>query len=103
MNKEEFREVVEKCRELIKSREYAKCTCPKVKCEWHGKCYECVLIHRVNSNHVPNCMQHIFEEKVRALAGAIEFNIEKKPMTPPEFWDYVNEVSPPRDDNGETT
>jgi hypothetical protein len=37
MKKEEFREIVENCRELIKSGEHAKCTCPKVKCEWHGK------------------------------------------------------------------
>ncbi len=95
MDKEEFRRVVESCRELIKSSEHAECTCPKTKCEWHGKCYECVKIHRVHGNHFPNCLQYILQDKIEGLAATIEHNIERKPMTMPELWEYVNEVSPP--------
>lgn len=94
MEKEEYVEVIKELRAMIKSGKYTKCPCPKVKCEWHGNCFECVMIHRVNQDHVPNCMQPMLKNKIKELAKVAEMITEPKPLTPGEYWDYVNEVCP---------
>lgn len=98
MNKEEYVELIKKLREMIKSGEYAKCTCPKQKCEWHGKCFECVMIHRYNQDHVPNCLQPILQNKIMELAKTAELIVTPKEKTPDEYWDYVNDVCPNTDE-----
>ncbi|HOK42381.1 MAG TPA: hypothetical protein PLD49_01765 [Thermoclostridium caenicola] len=91
-SKEEFyREVVLVNRELLKDPENLKCTCPKVKCEWHGKCRECVALHRYYKDHVPNCFQQFINDKIKAIAQIGELNVVEKGKTPPEYWDYVRE------------
>lgn len=30
------------------------CSCQE-SCRWHGKCRECVAIHRAHGDHLPNC------------------------------------------------
>ena len=94
MEKEQFVGVVQKLRKMIKDEANARCTCPKTKCEWHGKCYECVLIHRVNQEHVPNCLQPIITNKIRELAKAAELIVTPAEKTPDEYWDYINKVCP---------
>ena len=42
--KEKYVEMVKECRSMIKSGKYTQCPCPKKKCEWHGKCFECVYL-----------------------------------------------------------
>ena len=32
------------------------CTCPAT-CKFHGKCVECVVIHRGHGDHLPHCFQ----------------------------------------------
>lgn len=95
MTKEEYVELVKEIRAFLASGEDAGCPCPKTKCEWHGKCYECVRMHRHFKDHVPNCLQPMLREQARALARVAEMTVEPKPMTPGEYWDYVNEVAPP--------
>ena len=102
MNKEEFCRLIEHLRDVIRSGEYDKCPCPKIKCEWHGRCRECVILHRYGGDHVPNCLQYILEDKIKAIANTVELEVKKKPMTPGSYWDYINEVSPPADRKGET-
>ncbi len=87
-------EEVKKSREMIKSGKYDECPCPKTYCEWHGKCFECVLIHRVNQDHIPNCLQPMLEKKIQELARVAEMTTQKKKMTPKENWDYVREICP---------
>lgn len=94
MDKDEYVQLVKKLRAVIDSGAYDACPCPKKKCEWHGRCRECVLIHRYNGDHVPNCLQPILVEKIKALAGTAELLVERKPMTPGEMWDYVRAVAP---------
>ena len=41
------------------------CSCP-TKCPLHGKCMECVAVHRGHGDHLPNCfnkMAHLRLEK----------------------------------------
>ena len=97
MEKEQYLEVVKKNRALIKSGKYTQCPCPKPYCEWHGKCFECVLIHRVAQDHVPNCMHPMLRSKIAELAKVAELTTEPKPMTPKENWDYVKNVCPNED------
>ena len=57
-SKEEFySNTVQEIRDVLKNPQNLKCSCPKVKCEWHGKCQECVAVHRYYKDHVPNCFQ----------------------------------------------
>ena len=38
MTKKEYVKAVKGIRAMLASKADAKCTCPKTKCEWHGRC-----------------------------------------------------------------
>ncbi len=79
---------------MIASGKYAKCSCPKKKCEWWGDCLHCVMQHRYFGKHVPNCLQFILSNKIAALAETAELEVKRKPFTKDSYWDYVNKVAP---------
>ena len=89
ISKEEYYQKIRGIREKLDTEECRKCSCPKVNCEWHGDCYTCVRQHRINGNHIPNCLQSILDEKVKKIAEVAEMTVTKKERTPPEYWDYV--------------
>ena len=90
--KEEYYEnVVLKNRQLAANPEITKCTCPNTLCDWHGKCMECVALHRHHNDHIPACLHGIIEDKLKALANVIEMTATKKDGTPIEFRHYVKE------------
>jgi hypothetical protein len=89
--KEEHYELVLRLRKIAADPEKQKCPCPKVKCEWHGRCLECVTTHRHFKDHVPNCFQQFINEKLKAVAAIGEMNAVEKEQTPAEYWDYVRE------------
>lgn len=91
-SKEEFyNEVVKEIRSVLRDPNNLKCSCLKVKCEWHGKCQDCVAIHRYYKDHVPNCFQQFINDKIKAIAQIGELNVYEKEKTPSEYWDYVRE------------
>jgi hypothetical protein len=91
-SKEEFySKVVKGIRNILNDPENLKCSCPKVKCEWHGKCRECVAIHRYYKDHLPNCFQEFVNDKIKAIAQIGELDVVEKEKTPSEYWDYVRE------------
>lgn len=47
--KEEYYEDTLKNRALLESQEVLDCSCPYSRCEWHGKCRECVALHRYHA------------------------------------------------------
>ena len=62
---ENYKIVVENMK-IVDDPENLKCTCPNTVCVWHGRCRECVAIHRYHKDHIPECFQLIFgdtEEK----------------------------------------
>ena len=73
--KQEFEKILEKSREIVADKSLDACTCSNKNCEWHGKCFECVKIHRVKGKHIPECLQHIFEDKLNDLARCVERKI----------------------------
>jgi len=89
--KEEYYQSVQKYRKIINDPENQTCPCQKVKCEWHGKCKECVTLHRANKDHIPNCFQPFIKESIVQLARVVELIPSEKEKTPPEYWDHVRE------------
>jgi hypothetical protein len=91
ITKEEYYELIKGIRAKLETDLCRECSCPKTNCEWHGDCYTCVRQHRINGDHVPNCLQNILDEKVAAIAQVAEMTVQKKPQTPSEYWDYCRE------------
>ncbi len=89
--KEEYYEQVLENRRLAADPDVVRCTCPNTLCGWHGKCKECVALHRHHGDHVPACLQPIITGKLKALAGTVEMVAVKKEGTPPEYRQYVKE------------
>jgi len=86
--KEEYYDQVLENRKLAADPEITKCTCPNPLCDWHGKCIECVALHRYHNDHIPFCLQSIISDKVKMLSGVVEMVTVKKEPTPlvdPEY------------------
>jgi len=67
MTKQEYYELILKNRELARDPEVLKCSCTQTLCEWHGRCRECVALHRYHKDHVPACLQPFINEKLKEL------------------------------------
>lgn len=48
------------------------CNCTNRSCKYHGKCLECVAIHRAHQDHLPFCMQDMLNQKIRDLSALTE-------------------------------
>ena len=89
--KEEYYDLVLENRRLASDPSVTNCICPNSLCDWHGKCKECVALHRHHNDHVPFCLQPFIRDKLKALASTIETNITPKDGTPIEYRHYVKE------------
>ena len=89
--KEEYYELVLENRRLAADPKITACPCPNPLCEWHGRCTECVALHRHHGDHVPACLQPIIADKVKALAATVEMEAQQKEGTPVEYRLYVRE------------
>ena len=47
------------------------CSCPE-PCKFHGKCVECVIIHRGHGDHLPHCFQQMINKKINVLSELSE-------------------------------
>lgn len=47
------------------------CSCPE-SCPHHGKCWECVLIHRGHRDHLPYCFWDMINERLYNLQRLTE-------------------------------
>jgi len=48
------------------------CTCQSTGCKFHGKCVECVILHRGHGDHLPNCFRDMVNRRIEALSGLTE-------------------------------
>jgi hypothetical protein len=94
LSKEQYVATVKEIREMLKTDECIECSCPNILCEWHGDCYSCVRIYRHFGNHVPRCLQFVLDKKSIAIKEAVELAMQKKPIPPDEYRDYLNQVAP---------
>jgi hypothetical protein len=89
--KEEYYELILKNRELASDPEVFKCTCTQTLCEWHGRCRECVALHRYYKDHVPACLQSFINEKLKEIVKIGELTAVENEKTPIEYRLYVRE------------
>jgi len=89
--KEQYYESVLENRRLTQDPGIVACACPNTLCDWHGKCKECVALHRYHGDHVPVCLQPIINDKIKQLAGVCEMVTAQKEGTPVEYRLYVRE------------
>lgn len=89
--KEEYYDLVLENRRLVADTQITKCTCPNTLCDWHGKCKECVALHRHHNDHIPICLQPTIDDKLKALVGVAEMVATKKEGTSIEYRHYVRE------------
>ena len=89
--KEEYYGHIKEIRSILSKPENLKCTCPKVKCSFHGDCVKCVASHRYFKDHIPNCFQLVFNERIKEMVQIFEMKAVEKEQTPDEYRDYVKE------------
>jgi hypothetical protein len=65
-------EFVAELRESKEKEDY--CSCEKA-CKYHGKCVECVAIHRAHREHLPNCFRSLVNERIEILSELTEHSI----------------------------
>jgi len=54
------------------------CSCPAT-CKLHGKCVQCVIVHRGHGDHLPHCFQRMVNERIAALSTLTEHFIKREP------------------------
>ena len=89
--KEQYYEDTLKNRAVLEREGVLRCTCPYVRCEWHGNCRACVALHRCHASHLPCCLQPLLREKITALAGTCEMETVQKAKESEQFRAYVAE------------
>ncbi|MGC7870751.1 hypothetical protein ACPUYX_04365 [Desulfosporosinus sp. SYSU MS00001] len=89
--KEEYYELVLNNRKIASDPMNLKCTCREVLCEWHGRCRECVALHRYHQDHVPACFQSFINDKLKDIVKIGEMTAEENKKTPIEYRLYVKE------------
>lgn len=89
--KEEYYDLVLQNRMIAGNPENLKCTCSQTMCEWHGRCRECVALHRYHQDHVPACLQPFINNKLKEIVKIGELVAVDKIKTPIEYREYVRE------------
>ena len=51
------------------------CSCPN-SCPHHGKCWECVLIHRGHRDHLPYCLWDMVNERIDNMQKLTEGSLK---------------------------
>jgi len=54
------------------------CTCP-VPCKFHGRCVECVTIHRGHGDHLPNCFRAMVNRRIGQISALTEDSFRPHP------------------------
>ena len=47
------------------------CSCP-AGCKYHGKCVECVVLHRGHGDHLPHCFGKMVNRRIKGLLDLTE-------------------------------
>lgn len=93
-SKEEFVGLIQYIRHFIQSEACTECSCPNLRCELHGDCTNCIRVYRHFGHHVPRCLQFVLDKKVAAVRETVEKEMAMKPLTPDEYYDYLNSTAP---------
>jgi hypothetical protein len=53
------------------------CSCPSA-CKFHGKCVECVTLHRGHGDHLPYCFRAMLNRKINNLSELSEHSFKSE-------------------------
>lgn len=53
------------------------CSCSATDCPYHGKCLECVMIHRGHGEHLPECFKLMVNKRIAILSGLTEDSFKR--------------------------
>ena len=53
------------------------CTCQSLGCRFHGRCLECVIIHRGPGDHLPNCVREMDNQRPEGLSALTEHTVTR--------------------------
>lgn len=67
----------EKFLEEVKTSGEDLCSCPAA-CKYHGKCVDCVLIHRGHADHLPHCFQEMVNKRLETLSELTEHSFRNQ-------------------------
>lgn len=70
------------------------CPCTQIRCHRHGNCVECIRVHRIRQEHIPECLQEMFRSRVIELAALVEYDVRDLRRTP-AYWDERLGKEPP--------
>jgi hypothetical protein len=62
--------------DLVRNSNQDYCSCA-TKCRYHGKCVECVIIHRGHQEHLPNCFYDMVNDKISHISCLTEHSFKK--------------------------
>lgn len=57
---------------MERGEDHCSCTVP---CRWHGKCAQCVAIHRAHGDHLPVCFHNMLNERLRGISALSEHTL----------------------------
>ncbi|MCK5805830.1 MAG: LPS biosynthesis protein [Lentisphaeria bacterium] len=63
---------------MVKESGEDHCPCPST-CKFHGKCVQCVILHRGHGDHLPYCMRQMLNERIETLSALSEHSFEPPP------------------------
>jgi hypothetical protein len=74
-DKKTFNELQDRflAQELASGEDYCSCKTP---CKFHGKCRECVMIHRGHGDHLPVCFYGLLNERLGKVAELSESRVQ---------------------------
>jgi hypothetical protein len=98
ISKDEYVALAKEIREMLKTDACTECSCPNIRCEWHGDCYSCIRIYRHLGRHVPRCLQFVLDKKSASIKETIEQQMGKKPLPPEDYHDYLQLIAPKQGD-----
>lgn len=65
-------EFVAEVRESLKTEDHCPCI---TQCKYHGKCLECVAIHRAHKDHLPYCLWDMVNDRIAAVSQLTEHSV----------------------------
>lgn len=81
-NLKEARKMQDDFLKAVKASGQDHCTCPEA-CKFHGKCVECVTLHRGHGDHLPHCFGNMLNKRIEKLSELSEHSF-KPPVEEPE-------------------
>lgn len=68
-------EFLDDLHKALRNKEQDFCSC-KVDCNLHGKCLDCIAVHRGHQDHLPNCLHDIVNKKLEVVLSVTESKLD---------------------------